>query len=90
MGKITFVYLKKFTKHYQKRIRPSFKLDQQFQKRLELLLNDPDSSLLKIHKLTGSLGEYCALSISGDIRLVFKKDDNIIYLYDIGSHNQVY
>ena len=42
------------------------------------------------HKLIGSLEGFRSFSITGDIRVVYRKDGAEIELYDIGTHNQVY
>ncbi|MDO8609629.1 MAG: type II toxin-antitoxin system mRNA interferase toxin, RelE/StbE family [bacterium] len=46
--------------------------------------------LLKDHKLIGSLNGLRAFSITGDVRVVYRIEGDILELYDIGSHNQVY
>jgi addiction module RelE/StbE family toxin len=51
---------------------------------------DENHPLLKNHSLKGNLSGYKAFSITGDIRVIYKKEKNKIILYDIGAHNQVY
>ncbi len=58
--------------------------------RLELLQIDPHNSKLKTHYLTGRLKGLLSFSISYDYRIVFKLDDDKIYLLNIGSHDEVY
>ena len=84
------VYHKIFLKHYQKRILPVRSIDQAFQRRLELFLLDPYHPLLKDHKLVGAKTDYRAFSVTGDIRVVYKRAGNAVILYDIGTHAQVY
>jgi addiction module RelE/StbE family toxin len=79
-----------FIKHYAKRIRPFHHLDSQFKKRFQIFLENPNNPQLKNHKLIGKMTGYRAITISGDIRLVFYKLNHSILLYDIGTHNQVY
>ncbi|MEK7497643.1 MAG: type II toxin-antitoxin system mRNA interferase toxin, RelE/StbE family [Patescibacteria group bacterium] len=81
---------KSFTKNYRKRILHDKKLDLAFEKRLTLFKQNSKNLLLKDHKLTGSMKEYRAFWITGDVRVVYKIENNLIRLYDIGSHNQVY
>ena len=79
-----------FRKNYQKRILPYKNLDKKFEERLKLFLLDPKSPELKDHKLIGSLSGLRSFSVTGDIRVVYRKVGDAIELYDIGSHNQVY
>ncbi|KKR78264.1 MAG: Plasmid stabilization system [Candidatus Curtissbacteria bacterium GW2011_GWA1_40_9] len=81
---------KQFSKNFSKRIASNPKLVAQFQSRLDLFIENSDDSLLRDHKLTGKLSTYRAFSISGDIRVVYRIVDNDLWLYDIGTHNQVY
>ncbi len=79
-----------FTKSYQKRVKPFPKLVKQFQQRLELFISNPKHLQLKDHALQGEKKTFRAFSITGDIRVVYYIHDNIAFLIDIGSHNQVY
>ncbi|MEX0617199.1 MAG: type II toxin-antitoxin system mRNA interferase toxin, RelE/StbE family [Candidatus Woykebacteria bacterium] len=81
---------KTFVKNYQKRIIHNPKLVSKFQTRLKQFVDDPDQPTLKDHKLIGKLSSYRAFSISGDVRVVYKVVGNELWLYDIGTHNQVY
>lgn len=83
-------YHKDFTKNFKKRISPNPKLTRQFQLQLDKFLINPDNPSLKDHKLVGKKSNFRAFSITGDIRVIYKKIRNEIWLYDIGSHNQVY
>jgi addiction module RelE/StbE family toxin len=83
-------YHREFLKSYKKRVAPYPKLELQFKKQLEkLILNSNDPSL-RDHKLTGKKKNFRAFSVSGDIRVIYLIVENSIWLYDIGSHNQVY
>lgn len=56
-----------------------------------MLLNSPNNPTLRDHALQGALYGYRAISITGDIRLIYYYvSAEIICLYDIGTHNQVY
>lgn len=79
-----------FKKHFKKRVLPSPKLASKFEERLRLFLADPENQLLKNHQLKGKKKNYYSFSITGDIRVVYKIKGNILQLYDIGTHNQVY
>ena len=83
-------YHREFAKNYRKRISPNPKLVSQFEKQLHRFLTNPNDSILRDHKLVGEKHEFRAFSVTGDIRVVYKIVNNEIWLYDIGSHNQVY
>ncbi|MBM3208764.1 type II toxin-antitoxin system mRNA interferase toxin, RelE/StbE family [Candidatus Shapirobacteria bacterium] len=84
------VYHKQFLKHYRLRIFPHKKLDIQFAERLKLFVQDSTHPLLKDHRLVGKKKEYRAFAITGDIRVVYKKENDTLFLYDVGTHPQVY
>lgn len=83
-------YHREFLKNYHKRIAPNSKLIIQFQAKLKQFLVDPNSPTLRDHKLIGKLSSYRAFSVSGDIRVVYRIEDKELWLYDVGTHNQVY
>lgn len=80
----------RFQKNFRKRIASYPKLTQQFRDRLQMFLKNPNHPLLNNHQLKGKLGQYRAISITGDIRLVYNQKADALLLYDIGTHNQVY
>jgi addiction module RelE/StbE family toxin len=63
---------------------------EKFNERFELFLISSKNPLLRDHQLIGKKKTYRAFWITGDIRVVYKIDRDNIYLYDVGSHNQVY
>lgn len=79
-----------FLKSYKKRILPYPRLNKKFEERVSLFIQDAQNQLLKDHKLVGSLQGLRAFSVTGDIRVVYRLSGEILELYDIGSHNQVY
>ena len=83
-------YHPQFAKHYKKRIKASSSLSRKFSERLALFMQDSKHALLHDHQLVGKLSTFRAFSITGDIRVVYKKEGTILRLYDIGTHNQVY
>lgn len=83
-------YHRQFSKNFEKRIASNPKLVTQFRTRLRLFIESPTDSILKDHKLTGKLSTYRAFSVTGDIRVVYRIVNNDLWLYDIGTHNQVY
>jgi addiction module RelE/StbE family toxin len=85
-------YHKVFIKHYQQRILPYPSIDKKFQLRIKLLiksLHNPDP-VLRVHRLKGLQKMYYSFSVTGDIRVIYRVEGDVIRLYDIGSHNQVY
>lgn len=83
-------YHRTFQKNFKKRILPHLKLVAKFKERLNLKLKDPTNPLLKNHRLKGEKSKYLSFSISGDIRVIYQIKDEVLLLYDIGTHNQVY
>ena len=83
-------YHKDFLKSYKKRIKPYPKLASQFTSQLNKFINNPKDPSLRDHKLIGKKKSFRAFSVTGDIRIVYIITDNEIWLYDVGSHNQVY
>ena len=62
-----------------------------FIQRLQILKDNPKHPFLKIHPLKGNLYGFYAFSLGGDLRVRFKWiNKDIIRLYKIGTHNQVY
>lgn len=79
-----------FKKSYKKRILFKKDLVKKVQERLELFKKDSTTPILKDHSLTGEMKGYRAFSVTGDIRIVYFLEDDAAWLYDIGTHNQVY
>lgn len=80
-----------FDKNFTKRITPFPKLLNKFRERLSLFISNPLHPILHDHKLVGTLEEHRSFSVTGDIRVIYKRvNQEIIILKDIGSHNQVY
>lgn len=85
--KVTFA--PSFKRAFKKRIKNS-KLESRFWKKLDLFIEDPFSSELKTHKLTGRLESYWSFTIEYDCRVVFYFAEEGAIFIDIGSHEQVY
>ncbi|MBI5049862.1 MAG: type II toxin-antitoxin system mRNA interferase toxin, RelE/StbE family [Nitrospirae bacterium] len=58
--------------------------------RLILLQKNPQDPRLKTHQLKGNLEGIMAASLTFDYRLVFYIEGSLIYLLNIGSHDEVY
>ena len=83
-------YHRTFLKHFKKRILLHHNLVTKFKERLNLKLSDPTNPALKDHRLSGKRAEYRSFSITGDIRVIYKIEGETLFLYDIGTHSQVY
>ena len=84
------VWKPKFKKHFKKRIAPSRKIRVKFHEKVELFLEDCYHPSLRTHQLKGSKRGYWSFSVTGDIRVVYKIAGKTLFLYDIGTHPQVY
>jgi len=40
--------------------------------------------------LKGELAEYWAFSVDDDLRVVFRWDDEVCFLVNVGTHDEVY
>lgn len=82
-------YHKKFLKRFDKF---SLKDKKRITKAIKRFLKDPFNEQLKNHKLAGKLSKCRAISVTGDIRIIFKEFDEytLVILLNVGTHNQVY
>lgn len=83
------IYHKKFVKNFIK-LREAEKV--RVQKAVALLVENKNSPLLKLHRLTSNLKNSYSISAGGDLRVVLREESNflVIILLAVGSHNQVY
>lgn len=51
---------------------------------------DPQDPLLRTHKLKGDLADYWSFSVDDDLRVLFRRDGEDVFLVNLGSHDQVY
>ncbi|WP_414754475.1 type II toxin-antitoxin system YafQ family toxin [Anabaena sp. CCY 9910] len=85
-----------FKRSFKKIIKKKPQLKDQIVKVLRLLADDPFTTSLKSHKLTGNLAGLWSCSVTYDCRIIFtfSEDENllemVILLVDIGSHDEVY
>lgn len=70
------------------RYHPEFK--SRVHRMFELLMENIFHFNLKTHNLSGRLNNFYGCSINHKYRIVFMFDDEKVYLYDIGSHDEVY
>jgi len=84
------------TSSYAKKIRKFLKkhpsVFKKYEKTIYFLEKNPHHPSLRLHKLQGSLHEYHSISIDLEYRIIidFIIVENVIYLIDIGSHDEVY
>lgn len=83
-------YHKRFLKHYRKRISVNPTLVKRYEERIRIFFQNSSSKVLQDHALTGDLEGYRAFSVTGDFRVVYYITEDILNLFDIGTHNQVY
>ena len=83
-------YHSDFVKNNKKRIAPHPKLVKQFERQLSKFITNPSDSTLRDHKLTGKKKSFRAFSVTGDVRVVYMIVESELWLFDIGSYNQVY
>lgn len=83
-------YHRNFIKSYKQRFVNNPKLVKRFKERLELLIKDPTSPILKDHPLIGGRAGRRSFSVTGDVRVIYEKVKDGILLHDIGTHAQVY
>ena len=82
-----------FKKSFQKKYN---KLDLKTRKKVDKAVNkfidDPFDISLKNHPLRGSMKNFRAISVTSDIRIIIEEFENytVVFLVDVGTHNQVY
>jgi addiction module RelE/StbE family toxin len=85
------IYSRHFIKRFKARIKPNPKLVKQYEKRLRMFMKDPQSKQLRDHKLVGSLKNARAFSVTGDVRVIYRRENKgTVVFVNIGTHNQVY
>lgn len=79
-----------FRKKYIKLAEKNKKLQDSFQKTLELLRTNPKYKSLKTHKVfLSQYGEVYSSFVTGDVRIIWMRVENklVILLLDIGGHS---
>lgn len=80
---------KNFKKHYKK-------LPQSLKDKVNLAMErfsqNPFDLSLRNHALKGEMQSKRALSVTGDVRVIFEEFDDylLVIMLDVGTHNQVY
>lgn len=81
-----------FHNNFEKRYKKlSEKIKQKVKERNILFEKDPYNPILNNHALNGKYMGYRSISITGDIRIIYKfLDKNTALFSEIGTHNQLY
>ena len=85
-----------FAKKYEKKAKKFFKkhgdLKDKYDKIIRIIQVNPMHPSLRLHKLQGELKEYHSVSIDMKYRVIidFIIIDEVVYLIDIGDHDEVY
>ena len=85
---MTIRYSKKFKKQYKK-LTP--KLQQKTKASIALWARNPNDESLRLHKLSGKMSRFYSIDITGDLRALYEKVGDEVYLYQmVGTHSQLY
>lgn len=82
-------FTKRFDRVFKKFLRKHPDYKKLTLNRVKILQQSPNHPSLRLHKLSNKENEY-AISVDHSIRIVFFREKDIIYLLDIGSHDDVY
>jgi len=91
--KKTIQRTRRFEKSY---IKLNVKLKKLFIKKLDKFIDDEFDLSLNTHRLKGKMKDRFSFSITGDVRVIYRKEiekdvEVIIFTFvDIGTHNKVY
>ena len=67
------------------------KLIEIIKKQLLVFTHNPKHPSLRIHKLSGKLGNAWSVSITMKIRMIYQlADESTAFFFDIGTHDEVY
>ncbi len=80
----------RFRKNLRDFLRKHPELRATIKERFEILEQNPGDPRLKTHKLTGKLKGFLAASVTFEYRIVFRVGKDTIFLFAIGSHEEVY
>lgn len=78
----------RFQRQARKLVKHNPSLKQKISQILKILVDDPRSAKLRLHKLSGS--DNWSVSVTSDIRIILNWEEEQLYLTGIGSHDEVY
>ena len=76
-----------FKKQYKKLPQ---KIQDQFNRRLGLFMEDNTHPLLNVHPLRGNDVPLMSINITGDYRALFVQDGEVVVFHYIGTHGELY
>jgi addiction module RelE/StbE family toxin len=82
-------YQKSFSKDFAK-LSPKQK--SQVEKRIQEFIQNPFNPILKNHALHGKMITERSISAGGNLRIIFREEDDyiVVIFIHVGSHNKVY
>lgn len=83
----------KFHRHFKKSFdKMPLNIQNKIEQTLRVFAENPFHQKLKNHILSGNLQDKKAISVTGDIRIIFEEFDNytLVLFLEVGSHSQVY
>ena len=92
----TLVWGKTFLRAFKRTVKKHPNLQEDLEKTLRLLAEEPFAPQLATHKLKGKLGGSWACSAGYDLRIIFdfvkseQQQEDDIFLLEIGTHDEVY
>ena len=78
---------KNFEKPYSK-LSPAIK--EKFKERRNLFMNNPFNPILNNHSVDKAYPGCRSINITGDYRVIFRQNDNLVEFINIGTHSQLY
>jgi addiction module RelE/StbE family toxin len=84
---MVIIFSKNFTREYEKL---SKSLQNKFKTRFTIFQKDIYNPLLKNHTLQGKWGGNRSINITGDIRAIYREENELIIFIAIGSHSDLY
>lgn len=82
-----------FHKNYDKQFeRLSEKIQGKVEEAIERFMKNPHDPALKNHALKGAMKDKRAISVTGNVRIIFREFDSytLVLMLDVGSHPHVY
>ena len=80
-------YSKKFLKQLKK---APLEIKIAYRRRFSMFITDPFHPLLDNHVLTGDWLGYRSINITGNLRVLYKKDGDLVMFVKIDSHSNLY
>ncbi len=80
-------YSSRFKKQYKKL---HFKIQNLVDQKLLLLAADEYHTSLRNHALLGKFQGYRSVDIQSDLRVVYQREEDVLYVRAIGSHSELY